>query len=197
MFKNDRFTQLARSQSRCSRVVSVLVRGVAATVLVALGAGVAGGCSDSLECKPALPEGAVYRVTLLGETPKSEKCYVIQAMRMSPFQVTVGKTLPTTSQSDCSVTPANSAPQTMGVARIQSWTPSTSEMLGINCQISYESGCTGQMALYFEPVPGATINWTAPVIDGLVFRIEDASYSCLSSPSNCVDEYTARLERVQ
>lgn len=173
-------------------------RGALMTAFFALGSGLS-GCSDSLDCKPIMPEGAVYKATILVETAASSKCHVVQATRMSPFQVTAGKTQPTPTRSDCSVTPAAAPPPAdLDVAiDLSSCVASESEMLGVYCGITYKAGCPGHMLSYFAAPGNANINWGAPVIDNVLFRIQDFSPNCFSDQSNCLDEYTAKLERIK
>lgn len=203
MFKRDSLPLTARIQTVAStqvgprkgaRFVARLTRAGLAIAMVAFGAALAGGCSDNLDCKPAMQQGAVYKATLTSETATSSKCHIVAAMRMSPFNVTVGKTEPTPNRPDCSNTPAAAPPQQLDV-QILSCVPSDTGMLGVYCQIIYKAGCDGHMQFYFtSPNP---VDWSAPVIDNVLFRIEDFSPNCFSDQSNCLDEYTARLERIQ
>jgi hypothetical protein len=41
------------------------------------------------------------------------------------------------------------------------------------------------------------VDWSAPVIENVLFRIQDFSPNCFADQSNCLDEYSARLERIQ
>ena len=176
-------------------------RAATLTAFVALGAGLFSGCSDALECKPSVPEGAVYKVTILSETPGSDGCYLVKAQTMSPFSLTVGKTEPTAQRPDCSVTPAAAPPEQLDVVssqiKILSCSPSQKDMLGQYCEISYEGGCTGHILFYFVPQAGARVDWSAPVVDNLLFHVEDFPASCFPNNSDCLDEYTAKLERMQ
>lgn len=187
--------------SRARAGLRLAARCAGTALLVALGSGLAGGCSDALECKPTLPEGAVYKVTLLEETPKSAACHVVAAKNMSPFLLTVGKTEPNRARPDCSVTPAAAAPAQLDDAseqlRIISCSPSETQMLGLYCEIEYKAGCLGHVHIYFAAPPEANVNWGAPVIDGLLFQVADQSPACFADFSNCVDEYKAKLERMQ
>jgi hypothetical protein len=209
MFKRDHSPAVGLNHSEQSQRVSAaesggraglrLARCALIATLLVLGGGLAGGCSDSLECKAVMPEGAVYKATILAETATSNKCHVVQATRMSPFQVTAGKTEPTTTRSDCSVTPAaGPLPADLDVAiDAPSCVPSETEMLGVYCGITYKAGCPGHMLSYFAAPANTNVNWSAAVIDNVLFRIQDFSPNCFSDQSNCLDEYTARLERVK
>jgi hypothetical protein len=200
MFNSEHSPAVVRNQTEQSQRKSLrFARCALMTAFLALGSGLAGGCSDSLECKPIMPEGAVYKATILVETATSSKCHVVQATRMSPFQVTAGKTQPTATRSDCSVTPAAAPPPAdLDVAiDLASCVGSETEMLGVYCGITYKAGCPGHMLSYFTAPANANINWGAPVIDNVLFRIQDFSPNCFSDQSNCLDEYTARLERIK
>jgi hypothetical protein len=169
-------------------------RAALALVVATLGAGLSGGCSDNLDCKPAMQAGAVYKATLVGETTNSDACHIVAATRMSPFNVTVGSSEPTASRRDCSVTPAASAPQQLDVT-VLNCVPGQEGMLGVYCQIIYKAGCDGHMQFYFTSAN--PVNWGAPVIDNILFRIQDFAPNCFGDASNCLDEYAARLERIQ
>ncbi|HWA75702.1 MAG TPA: hypothetical protein VG937_25375 [Polyangiaceae bacterium] len=203
MFKSQSLQATARILSQPSALRSGragasfavrAARAALALVVLTVGAGLSGGCSDNLDCTPAMPAGAVYKATLGTETEGSSKCHIVAAMRMSPFNVTVGSSEPTASRRDCSVTPAASAPQQLDV-QVLNCVPGEEGMLGVYCQIIYKAGCDGHMQFYFTAKD--PVNWSAPVIDNVLFRIQDFSPNCFSDQSNCLDEYTARLERIQ
>jgi hypothetical protein len=208
MFKRDRSQPVEQIQAGHSQRGAAVVKSARAgfrfarcalmAVLAVVGSGLAGGCSDSLECKPAMPPGAVYQATLLNETATSDACHIVE-MRAMAFPVTVGKTEPTVSRQDCSVTPAAAPPEQVSIdINVVSCVPSDTEMLGVYCQIQYRTGgCDGHMLFYFAAPPSAHVDWSAREINNVVFRIQDFSPNCFENQSNCLDEYAAKLVRIQ
>lgn len=182
------------SAGRSARLGVRLARVGMMAALLALGGGLAGGCSDNLDCKPIMQQGAVYKATILAETATSDACHIVTATRMSPFSVTVGKTEPTADRPDCSVTPAAAPPEQIDV-QILSCEPAETDMLGVYCKILYKAGCDGHMLFSFAAPENTAVNWSAPVIEGVLFRIADFSPNCFADKSNCLDVYTAKLER--
>ena len=165
-------------------------------LLLLLGSAGAGACSAPIECTPPVPAGAVYRVTLQAETPGSDKCHVVDGFMMSPFNLTVGKAHATDANPSCTSSPAVTAPVQRDVTIVQC-VPKESDMLGVYCTIQYESTCDGHMSFYFTSPPGQYVDWNANTITNALFRIEDRATSCLPNIANCLDEYTAKLERLQ
>lgn len=208
--KRDHSPQVAEIQVNQPAAVSAgqqriplgarFARTAALTAAVVVGAGLFSGCSDALECKPTLPEGAVYKVTIMNETGNSDECHLVNALLMSPFSLTVQKTEPTSARPDCSVTPASAPTEQLDVLSselsINRCGPNESSMLGQYCEITYSSGCQGHMQYYFVPVPGASVNWSDSVINNVLFRVEDFPGTCFSNHSRCLDEYSAKLERM-
>lgn len=165
-------------------------------LLLLLGSAAAGACSAPIECTPPVPPGTVYRVTLQAETPASDKCHVVDALMISPFTLTVGKPQATDNNPSCTSSPASSAPLQHDV-KIVHCVPKESDMLGVYCTIQYPSTCDGHISFYFTAAPGTSVNWSDNLITNALFRVEDRATSCLPDVANCLDEYTAKLERVQ
>lgn len=159
------------------------------------------GCSTPADCSPPISEGVRYQVTLGMEmmgTPEvrgSSRCYIVDPFYLQTFEVKAGKAQPAPHQPTCSVTPAAEPPPQRTVVT-SGCTGSTSEMLGTDCQLTYATQCKGSIKFYFSAAPGATVDWTAPVIENAVFHIEDISSQCLSAPSDCHDKYMATLRRI-
>jgi hypothetical protein len=209
--KRDHSPQVAEIQVGQSEAVNAgtkrtplgarFARVATLTAFVALGVGLFSGCSDALECKPPVPEGAVYKVTIMNETPNSDECHLVNALLMSPFSLTVQKTEPTAARPDCSVTPASAPTEQLDVLSselsINRCSGNENSMLGQYCEITYSSGCQGHMQYYFLPAAGAAVNWSDSVIGNVLFRVEDFPGTCFSNHSKCVDEYSAKLERMQ
>jgi hypothetical protein len=171
------------------------IRGGLLVLTLVLGSSLVGGCSDSLKCEPPIPDGAQFKVTLLGETTHSQACHVVDPTRFSPFVVTAAKTEPTIDHPDCSSVAAVSPPQQLDVT-IESCTADDRYMLGIECNIEYKSACTGTIWFVFAAPDPTAVNWQAPVIDNVLFQIQDKPNNCLGGVSDCVDEYAVRLERM-
>lgn len=172
-------------------------RKVASSLLLLLfGSLAAGACSSPIECTPPVAAGTVYKVTLQAETSTSNKCHVVDGFRMSPFTVTVGQPTATNDNPSCTSSPATSAPLQYSV-KIGDCVPKESGMLGIYCAIEYPSTCSGHISFYFTTPPGQNVNWNDSVITNALFRVEDRATDCLPDIANCIDEYTAKLERVQ
>lgn len=169
-------------------------RLLGSVLALALGSSMASACSAPIECTPPIPEGAIYQVTLTSETPASDACHIVKAMMMSPFMLTVGKAEATNVDPSCKYSPAAGAPTQTDVL-IQSCLPSEHDMLGVYCQIQYRSSCDGAISFYFQNPPDKTVDWSANVIDGAIFRVQDYATRCLPDLANCTDEYVARLER--
>ena len=153
------------------------------------GAGGSSGAAGSLGCTQVIPEGTKFRVTLLGETDRSDQCHIVNLLNHSPFELVAGKAEPPT----CEAIPATAAPPQDG-AQIISCVPDHSDMLGITCSIEYRGGCRGSLKLAFS-TDDATIDWSSPRIDNAIYIVEDFAPSCLPDLANCHDEYSARLER--
>jgi hypothetical protein len=156
------------------------------------GGSIAGGAGGSSECDPPIPEGTVFKVSVLQETASSDRCHIVNAAGISPFTITAGKT----EDPECSTTPAVAPPKQTDVV-IVSCVPAAHAMLGVYCHMVYKAGCDGHMLFSFVAPPGTDPNWGGAVIDNVLFRIEDYSPNCFADSSNCLDEYTAELERVQ
>jgi hypothetical protein len=139
----------------------------------------------------------VYRVTLGPETVRSHKCHVVRPDSMPPqFTVVAAQPDPERGQQACYTTPASEAPPQQSI-QLLTCDGAVSEQLGTYCQMRYESTCEGMIWFYFDTPAGAPqVNWEAPVIDA-VFKIKDATVGCLPNIANCIDEYAARLERLQ
>lgn len=168
---------------------------VGSLLLLLLGSAGAGACSAPIECTPPVPAGTVYRVTLQAETPRSMKCHVVDGLMMSPFTLTVGKAQATDTNPSCTSSPATAAPLQHDVKIVQC-VPKASDMLGVYCAIQYPSTCDGHISFYFTAAPGTVVNWNEKLITNALFRVEDRATSCLPDVANCLDEYTAKLERV-
>lgn len=157
-----------------------------------MGMGLAGGCSSApFECNPPIPPGARYKVTVLQETPESDGCHIVNLQ--STFEISAAQD--TSTESSCMMTPANWAPDQRGIQVIRC-EPSSSEMLGTECEMKYPSLCQGQINFYFYAPVGIPVNWGAPRIEGARFRIADYASECLPDQANCLDEYAVLLERI-
>lgn len=154
--------------------------------------GSAAGAGGHPECKPPIPEGAIFKVTVVAETSISSRCHIVDAAHISPFMVTAGAPL----GDECSVVPAIAPPQQTDVT-VLACVATDAGMLGVYCQIVYKAGCDGHMLFSFATSPGVQPDWSATVVDNVLFRIEDFSPNCFADRSNCLDEYVARLERLQ
>jgi hypothetical protein len=146
-----------------------------------------GGAGGVTKC--AIAAGTSFQVNVLSETNSSHACHV--AHISSEFEITAGT--PVTAASGECTTPMNWAPPQQGV-QITRCVPSTSEMLGVDCEMIYPSHCAGLISFYFAN--GANHDWGAAVIEGALLRIEDAAAECLPNISGCLDEYLVRLERL-
>jgi hypothetical protein len=154
------------------------------------------GCSAEAPCEPPIPEGARYQVILGTDTMASNKCHIVDTSRIRTFEVKASKTRPTIDQPSCTVTPGAEPPPTQSI-KIESCTPDSRDMLGVMCDIQYPSTCPGKMRFYFDEANGASVNWSAPQVDNIVFKVQDyMEESCLGGIGNCTDEYTAQLVRI-
>ena len=152
------------------------------------------GCSGAPDCHPEIASDSKFKVTVMSETDRSDKCHVINVSEISPFVIEAAKTEPTAEHPDCSVTPA-AAPPTQDDVIIKSCIPGTSDMLSLYCNIQYPATCDGNMAFSFAGDKDKPVDWTAPVIENVYFRIQDLAPSCLPDIANCFDEYKVKLER--
>ncbi|MFZ5892920.1 MAG: hypothetical protein ACOY0T_17805 [Myxococcota bacterium] len=169
---------------------SIFEHGVLALV-ACLGAA---GCSASADCKPAIESGTTFKVTVMSETANSDKCHIIDIPQISPFKVQAAKTEPTYQHPDCSVTPMAAPPAQMDVI-IKDCIPGTSDMLSLYCNIQYPATCDGSMSFWFAGEKDKPVDWKAPVIENVFFRVKDDAPSCLPDIANCFDEYLVKLER--
>lgn len=166
----------------------------AIAVLVALAAS---ACSDPpLDCDAPIVPGSRYRVTLGPATPTSDNCRIVNADLMPMFEVVATAHPADAGRRACKTTPAAAAPPQRSIV-LDTCRGASSEQLGTYCTMRYPSMCDGTIWFYFDTPAGAPpIDWRAPVIDA-VFKVRDEATDCFSTPSNCTDEYLARLERLQ
>jgi hypothetical protein len=188
MRKKSLATLAATSSSR--RVRFALSGVVCALVSCA----VAPGCSGSGDCHPEIARGTKFKVTVMSETEHSDGCHVIKVSEFNPFIIEAAKTEPTVDNQDRSVTHAESQPPQYDIV-IESCLPGRSDMLSLSCNIEYPSKCDGNMSFSFGGENNKPIDWTAPVIENVYFRIQDRAQSCLPDIANCFDEYKVKLER--
>jgi hypothetical protein len=169
----------------------------AVVALLALGSS-AGGCSPAADCKPPIPEGTRYKVTLISELTDSAAtgCHVIDVQWIPTFEVKAARTEPTAEHPTCSVTPADGPPAGQQSVKIEQCIPDYADMLGITCDIEYENECHGKMSFYYEGLPNQTVDWSAPVILNALLVITDNSPTCFGGESNCTNKYTVRLDRL-
>ena len=153
------------------------------------GAGGASNGGSGGACEAAIAPGTTYRVTVLNETADSDRCHVILVTPISPFEVTAGEPQPP----DCSIVPAKAPPPQTSVA-ISTCFPSRSGILGVVCNMTYPSKCTGSVSFSF--VASEATDFNAKVIEGLTYEVADHAPSCLPDIANCVDRYRVQLERV-
>jgi len=139
--------------------------------------------------------GTTFKVSVLSETPNSQKCHVINVPLISPFQISAAKTEPTATHPDCSVTPA-AAPPVQNDVILDSCIPGTSDMLSIFCRVQYKATCVGSMSFWFSAPKDQSVDWKAPTINNVFFRVQDDSPGCLDNINNCFDEYLVRLDRL-
>lgn len=166
-------------------------RGLLGGAVLLLGSA---ACSSGLEdCDPPVPPGARYKVTVLGETEASAKCHI--ATLQPTFEITAATEHPGSGRSSCKLTPAEWAPQQQGL-QVVSCTPDQAQMLGTNCEMKYPSTCPGLVNFYFYQPGGVTVNWAAPRIENVLFRIQDTVTGCIPNIANCLDEYRVVLERL-
>jgi hypothetical protein len=164
---------------------------------LALFSAISVACSAEAPCEPPIPEGAIYQVTLGADTEKSNKCHIVDTTRIRTFEIKASKTLPTMAQPSCSVTPASEPPPTQSI-KIESCEPDSRDMLGVMCKIQYPSTCPGQMRFFFDEANGASVNWSSPQVNNIVFKVQDfMEESCLGGIGNCTDEYAAQLVRIR
>jgi hypothetical protein len=50
---------------------------------------------------------------------------------------------------------------------------------------------------FVAPPTAPNVNWSAQVIDNVLFQIEDFSASCFADRSDCKDVYSAKLVRIK
>lgn len=166
------------------------VRGCLGALALSFGS----ACSSELApCDPPVPPGAQYRVTVHGETPMSDGCHLAQLD--NSFVITAASQEPAAGTASCTMTPANWAPAQRGlqVVRCQ---PSGTQMLGTMCEMKYPSTCEGLVSFYFSAAAGAAVNWSAPRIENVVFRVEDSILGCIPNLAGCIDEYHVTLDRI-
>lgn len=188
MRKTSFGTEAAKSNHRASRL---FLGSIVCALLVSAGVG---GCSSAPSCDPEIKSGTKFKVTVIKETDKSDGCHVIKVSEFNPFTVSAAKTEPTVDHPDCSVIPADKPPPQDDVF-IEKCEPGKTDMLSIFCEIQYPSKCDGAMTFSFAGEKDKVVDWTAPVIDNVYFRIEDKAVSCLPDVANCFDEYQVKLER--
>ncbi|HET9934684.1 MAG TPA: hypothetical protein VFQ35_28460 [Polyangiaceae bacterium] len=188
MRKTSFGSEAAKPNRRPSRL---FLGSVACALCVSAGLG---GCSTAASCDPEIKSGTKFKVTVIKETDKSDKCHVIKVSEFSPFMVSAAQTQPTVEHPDCSVIPAADPPPQDDVF-IEGCTPGKADMLSIFCEIRYPSKCDGSMTFSFVGEKDKVVDWTAPVIENVYFHIEDKAVSCLPDIANCFDEYQVKLER--
>jgi hypothetical protein len=193
----DHRTSALESSSGCvwTRARAVALR--LALPVVMLGGALAGGCSAA-DCKPPVAEGTRYKATLLAEATDSDACHIIDGFRMSPFEITAGKVSGVGTQQDCSTSPASGPPKQTDI-KILSCLPAEKDMLGVYCEMQYPAMCEGAVNFHFDVAnhkPVDSVNWSAPVVEGIEFIIQDSVMNCFPDQSGCRDVYTARLERL-
>ncbi|MGC4093549.1 MAG: hypothetical protein QM756_37755 [Polyangiaceae bacterium] len=187
----------SQSQAAATRDATVpRRRGLKAAFFAALLAATACvACSTGGDCKPTIPSGTNFKITVLEETSRSQKCHVVDIPQISPFQISAAKTEATAQNPSCEVTPA-AAPPVQEDILIQGCSPMESGMLGVQCAVQYEAKCTGNMSFWFAAPEGKVVDWTASVIDGVYFDVQDDAPGCLDNINNCFDQYLVKLERL-
>ena len=107
MRKTSFGTEAAKSNHRPPRL---FLGGLALVLLASAGVG---ACSSTPECDPEIKSGTTFKVTVIKETDKSDRCHVIKVSEFSPFMVSAAKTQPTVDHPDCSVIPEDKPPAVM------------------------------------------------------------------------------------
>ncbi len=156
----------------------------------------AGACSSEAACQPRISEGQRFRITIGPTTAKSmQNCVVAKFLDTPYFDIEAAQTHPSSTDPDCSATPAKTAPPVNGVT-LAGCVGKETGMLGTTCQIQYPGGCKGVMSFYLASPTNSSVDWSASRIEGLVLRIEDTAVNCIANASDCVNEYAVVVDRI-
>lgn len=169
------------------------VRGTASGVLSVLCVALSGSCSSPIpECNPPIEPGTQFNVTVVRETPESNACHIV--VLKNQFLVTAARENSIEGPS-CTLTPANWAPTDTAGIQVIRCEPSH-QMLGTECEMKYPAACIGNVNFYFYAPPGSTVDWSAPTIQGVRFRVRDHVRGCIPDLADCLDEYEVNLQRM-